>query len=93
VDVEGSFQIEAVASSALAVLGFDGGVVVCWKVSVSDGVVRVGGGDTLSWTIFGGVGGTDFSVAAFFGWELVGGGALKGEEGVYHFGGCGGEEV
>jgi len=75
VDVEGSFEVEAVASSALTVFGFDGGVVCGWQMSVSNGVVGVAGGNALSWTIlFGGVGGTDFSVAPFFGWE-VGSGA------------------
>jgi len=77
VDVEGSFEVEAVASSALTVFGFDGGVVFGrWQMSVSDGVVGVAGGDALSWTIlFGGVGGTDFSVAPFFTGREVGGGA------------------
>jgi hypothetical protein len=91
VDVEGSFEVEAVASSALTVFGFDGGVVGGWQMGVSNGVVGggVAGGNALSWTIlFGGVGGTDFSVAPFFGWE-VGSGAC-GEEGVYHGFGCGG---
>ena len=88
-DVEGSFEVEAVASSALTVFGFDGGVVFRWQMGVSDGVVGVAGGDALSWTIFGGVGGTDFSVAPFFTGREVGGGAC-GEEGVYHGFGCGG---
>ena len=92
-DVEGSFEVEAVASSALTVFGFDGGVVFGrWQMGVSDGVVGggVAGGNALSWTIlFGGVGGTDFSVAPFFTGREVGGGAC-GEEGVYHGFGCGG---